>query len=173
MKGESIIRSNPVDVTDNKISCSPSEDIYRSSRDQHGSKLKGRSSRQSSPSREKASLPEPDLLTYCVSVIASVISEDCRFQISSPRPSRPPNSLQSAVLDVAGYLLHMHRNNPKALSQIAFALLPAFRTFKVEMHLRLLSFFNDFVISPILEILRQARGSSTESESQLRRHIPY
>ena len=120
----------------------------------------GRRSRSSSPLRGRSGrLPAPNLLANSVSVLASIVSEDCRFQVTAPRPSRPPNALQSVVLDAAGYLLHMNRRNPKVVSQIGFALLPAFYTFRPEMHIRLLAFFGTMVMRPMLESLREAQGT--------------
>jgi len=120
----------------------------------------GRRSRSSSPLRGRiGGLPAPNLLAHSVAVIASIVSEDCRFQVAAPRPSCPPNALQSAVLDAAGYLLHMNRRNPKVVSRIGFALLPAFYTFRPEMHIKLLAFFDTMVIRPMLESLREAQGN--------------
>ena len=120
----------------------------------------GRRSRSSSPLRGRVGrLSAPDLLAYSISILASIVSEDCRFQITAPRPSRPPNALQSVVLDAAGYLLHMNRRNPKVVSQIGFALLPAFYTFRPEMHTKLLTFFDTMVMRPMLESLREAQGN--------------
>ena len=63
------------------------------------------------------------------------------------------------VLDAAGYLLHMNRRNPKVVSRIGFALLPAFYTFRPEMHIKLLAFFDTMVMRPMLESLREAQGN--------------
>ncbi|KAI0362213.1 hypothetical protein OH77DRAFT_1416438 [Trametes cingulata] len=123
----------------------------------------GRGSGPRSPSVGKESEPgvvrAPQLLSQCISILASVISEDCRFKISSPRPSRPPNSLQAVTLDVAQFLLHAHRHDPRVISQIGFALLPAFLTFSPEMHTRLLSFFDDGVLGNVLADLRNLQGT--------------
>ncbi|KAH9856975.1 hypothetical protein C2E23DRAFT_892456 [Lenzites betulinus] len=122
-----------------------------------------RGSRSRSPSVGRESEPgavrAPQLLSQCISLLASVISEDCRFKTSSPRPSRPPNSLQAITLDVAQFLLHAHRHDPRVISQIGFALLPAFLTFSPEMHTRLLSFFDDGVLGNILADLRSLQGT--------------
>ena len=104
-------------------------------------------------------MPAPDLLAHSISILASIVAEDCRFQVKTPRPSRPPNALQSVTLDAAGYLLHMNRHNPKVVSHIGFALLPAFYTFRPEMHLKLLTFFDTMVMRPMLESLREAQGN--------------
>ena len=119
-----------------------------------------RRSQSPSPLRGRVGkLSAPDLLAHSISILASIVSEDCRFQITAPRPSRPPNALQSVVLDAAGYLLHMNRRNPNVVSQIGFALLPAFYTFRPEMHTKLLAFFDTMVMRPMLESLREAQGN--------------
>lgn len=125
-----------------------------------------RRSRSGSPSGGKMTYQGSELLAHSLSILSSVISEDCRYQIVSPRPSRPPNSLQSVTLDVAGYLLHMHRRNPKVVSQIAFAVLPAFYTFKSEMYSKLFAFFDDVVVKNMLDSLSQAQGASTQMQGE-------
>lgn len=142
---------SPSDSLDGSSAAFPMDATRRSSR----SKTRRRS-RSASPLRRK--LPAPDLLAHSISILASIVAEDCRFQVTTPRPSRPPNALQSVVLDAAGYLLHMNRHNPKVVSQIGFALLPAFYTFRPEMHLKLLTFFDTMVMRPMLESLREAQG---------------
>ncbi|KAI1795782.1 hypothetical protein LXA43DRAFT_1163651 [Ganoderma leucocontextum] len=123
----------------------------------------GRNSRSRSPSvgfgDPEGVVRAPQLLSQCISILASVIAEDCRFNITAPRPSRPPNSLQFAVLDVARFLLHTHRHDPRIISQIGFALLPAFLTFSPEMHTRLLGFFDDAVVGNLLADLRSFQGT--------------
>ena len=81
------------------------------------------------------------LLSQCISVLQSIVSEDCRYPLSPPRPSRPPNSLQALSLDIALLLVHMHAKSDTVISQVGFALLPAFTTFKAEMYPRLILFF--------------------------------
>lgn len=122
--------------------------------------------RSPSPSRRSGSIQVPELLSQCISVLASVVSEDCRFKISSPRPSRPPNALQAVVLDVAQFLIHTQRHDPKVISEIAFALIPAFSTFHVEMQPRLFAFFEG-IIRGVLEDLSRAQGiGSVESATR-------
>jgi hypothetical protein len=94
-------------------------------------------SRRSSSSK----LESTELLSQCISVLQSIISEDCRFPLTPPRPTRPPNSLQAISLDIALLLVHMHAESHAVISQVGFALLPAFTTFKAEMYPRLLLFF--------------------------------
>jgi hypothetical protein len=82
-----------------------------------------------------------ELLSQCIYVLQSIVSEDCRYPLSPPRPSRPPNSLQALSLDIALLLVHMHAKSDTVISQVGFALLPAFTTFKAEMYPRLILFF--------------------------------
>lgn len=117
----------------------------------------GRRSQSTSPSRGKQ-VQAPELLSLSISILATVVLEDCRYKISSPRPSRPPNALQALSLDTAQYLLHAHRHDPQIISSIGFAMIPAFSTFQPEMHTRLLAFFEDGVIRGILRDLSQIQG---------------
>ncbi|OAX44683.1 hypothetical protein K503DRAFT_196614 [Rhizopogon vinicolor AM-OR11-026] len=127
------------------------------------SSISGRRSRSPSPST-KEHLKAASLLSSCISILSSVILEDCRFQVSSPRPSKPPNALQSVCLDIAQILTHVHRNEPSIVCRIAFAVLPAFGTFRSEMHSRLLIFFNSVILTGVLEDLNRIRGISTHDE---------
>lgn len=117
----------------------------------------GRRSRSPSPA-PRGYVQAPELLSQCISVLASIVLEDCRFKISSPRPSRPPNALQVVVLDIAQFLIHTQRHEPKVISQIGFALIPAFSTFPVEMQPRLLAFFEDGIIRGVFEDLSLSQG---------------
>ncbi|KAF8894642.1 hypothetical protein BD779DRAFT_1502197 [Infundibulicybe gibba] len=117
----------------------------------------GKRSRSPSPA-SRGQVEAPELLSTCISILGSIISEDCRYHISSPRPSKPPNALQALTLDVAQFLLHVHRHDAKIMSQIGFAIIPAFSTFQPAMHLRLLKFFEEGIIWRILEQLRQVQG---------------
>ncbi|EMD38403.1 hypothetical protein CERSUDRAFT_113558 [Gelatoporia subvermispora B] len=100
----------------------------------------------------------PRLLSVCISVVASVIREDCRYRSSTPRLIRPPNALQAATLDVAQFLVHAHRDDSHVSTQIAYAVIPAFYTFEPKMHARLLAFFDDVVLGTTLHLLAQSQG---------------
>jgi hypothetical protein len=67
--------------------------------------------------------------------------------------------LQAVVLDVALFLIHTQRHDPKIISQIAFALIPAFSTFHIEMQPRLLAFFEEGIIRDVLEDLSRIQGA--------------
>lgn len=116
----------------------------------------GKSSRSPPPSKEVMQVPE--LLSLCLSVLTSVVAEDCRYKIISPRPSRPPNALQALTINVAQLLIHANRHDARVISQIGFAMIPAFSTFHPELHPRLLSFFEENLIRPALQHLRQMQG---------------
>ncbi|KAJ3920293.1 hypothetical protein F5877DRAFT_77276 [Lentinula edodes] len=118
----------------------------------------GKRSRSPSPDPKARATTSTGLLTQCISAIASVVSEDCRFQIASPSPSRPPYALQAFTLEVAQFLLHSYRRPSEIVSQIVFALIPAFSTFPRKMHARLLAFFEECVTRNALEELSLIQG---------------
>ncbi|KAF8964709.1 hypothetical protein BDZ97DRAFT_1815206 [Flammula alnicola] len=120
----------------------------------------GKRSRSTSPYKGQVQVPQ--LLSLCMSILASVVSEDCRYRVASPRPSRPPNSLQILTLNIAQFLIHSHRHDPQVISQIASAMIPAFYTFHHQMHARLLSFFESSVIRVVLHSLGQLQGLSVQ-----------
>ncbi|KAJ7219313.1 hypothetical protein GGX14DRAFT_435653 [Mycena pura] len=140
---------------------------FRISRNRNSFPPAGRRSRSPSPAHSGA---PPELLSQCISILASVISEDCRFQIHSPRPSRPPNSLQALVLDIAQFLLHTHRRDPKIVSEIGLACIPALNSFQPEMHVSLLAFFENGVIRSILDDLERTRGPAALGASTAAPH---
>lgn len=108
--------------------------------------------------RSPEAMQVPELLSLCLSVLTSVVAEDCRYKIISPRPSRPPNALQALTINVAQLLIHANRHDPRVISQIGFAVIPTFSTFHPELHPRLLSFFEENLIRPALQHLRQMQG---------------
>ena len=118
--------------------------------------MRGERSRSKSPgfsSNSDGPFRASELLQQCITLIASIIVEDCRFQTSSPKLTRPPNALQAVTLDVVQYLIHAHREDPKILAQVAIAVIPAFYAFKPDMHARLLAFFDDGLLGIVLEDL--------------------
>lgn len=93
-----------------------------------------------------------------MTVLASVVLEDCRFSVSTPSLLVPPYALQATVLDIAQFLLYLHKGDPAIISQIGFALIPAFSTFPIQMQPRLLSFFDRCIIRGVLDDLRRELG---------------
>jgi len=121
----------------------------------------GSRSRSSSPTDSKDGTHVSGLLDRCLSVLHSMIFEDCRFLISRPRPGFPPNALQAFCLDVAQILAHLYGHSPSILSQIAFSVLPAFSTFHPHMLPRVMQFFEDSLLRSMLSTAanyQQIRG---------------
>jgi len=102
---------------------------------------------------------EPKLLSQCISILSSIIAEDCRYRLRNYSPLRPPHSLQAISLEIARFMLHIHRGESKVVSDVAFALIPAFVTFPPEMHPRLLLFFEESILRVNLVDLFDARRS--------------
>ncbi|KAF9533011.1 hypothetical protein CPB83DRAFT_806739 [Crepidotus variabilis] len=118
----------------------------------------GKRSRSSSPQKNQIEVPQ--LLSVCISILASVVSEDCRYRVASPRPSRPPNMLQALTLNIAQFLAHTHRHDPEVIAQISFAMIPAFSAFEPQMHIRLITFFDISIIRGALFSLKLLQGQS-------------
>ncbi|KZT09437.1 uncharacterized protein LAESUDRAFT_741739 [Laetiporus sulphureus 93-53] len=93
------------------------------------------------------------LISQCISVLSSVIVDDCRFRTSSARLYRPPYALQAVTLDVARSLVFAHRHNANILCQIGFAVIPAFYAFPPVLHTRLLTFFDEGIFGVILDAI--------------------
>jgi len=124
---------------------------FRSSR--HSSKSGSVHPRSASHHSSKGQVQVPDLLPLCVSILGSIVAEDCRYRVAFPRPSRPPNALQILTLNIAQFLLHTHQHNPYVISQVTFAILPAFYTFHSQLYARLLIFMETSVVRIILQNL--------------------
>ncbi|KAJ3516626.1 hypothetical protein NLJ89_g1005 [Agrocybe chaxingu] len=147
------------------------EDDFKSStfrRSRSSFRAGGKRSRSSSPYKGQVHVPE--LLSLCLSILESIVSEDCRYRVAFPRPSRPPNALQALTLNVAQFLIHCHRHDPRIISQIAQAMIPAFSTFDAQMYPRLLSFFEMSVVRVVLQSLRLLQGFLAQDSTT--RQIP-
>jgi hypothetical protein len=128
---------------------------FRSPR--HSSKSGSVHPRSASRHSIKGQVQVPELLSLCVSILGSIVAEDCRYRVALPRPSRPPNSLQIMTLNIAQFLLHTHQHNPYVISQVTFAILPAFYTFHSQMYARLLTFMEASVVRIVLQNLGRLR----------------
>ena len=132
-------------------------------------RLRRRSASIDARHRSNPRIESTELLSQCIFVLQSIVSEDCRYSLSPPRPSRPPNSLQAVSLDIALLLVHMHAKSDAVISQVGFALLPAFTTFKAGMYPRLILFFEG-ILRDMLHEERRLRslvmGSAEMSSSQ-------
>ncbi|KAI0322233.1 hypothetical protein OF83DRAFT_1279816 [Amylostereum chailletii] len=116
-------------------------------------------SRSPSPAPESGEDDSPTLFVQCLQLLHSLISEDCRFPISPPRLESPPYALQAFCLDIAQLLAHAHRTHLSVLSQIGFAVIPAFSTFHPQMLSRLLQFFEEVLLRRMLELSRTGQAS--------------
>jgi hypothetical protein len=100
----------------------------------------------------------PDLRQSCIALLAEVIAEDCRYQVLSPRLHAPPNALQAICLNLALALLEADPL-PATLASVGFAVLPAFDTFEPCLYPRLLEFYGNGILRPMLTQLSIARGN--------------
>ena len=141
-----------------------------------------KSPRSASPFRRRSSLEERSrrsdtkdakgsLFTQCLSVLSSLVVDDCRVTSLPPSVKRPPYTLQAYTLDLASTLARLQNNHPEALIDIGLALLPAFTTFPPVMLHRLLVVFEQDLLRPTLERLRALRLSPA-LEDHLRDAVP-
>jgi hypothetical protein len=115
------------------------------------------SQRSRSPSFSGSS-QSSTLLLDCIKILASVVSEDCRFRTSNARLKRPPYGLQATCLDIAQILIKTHRHDAKILSLIGFAVIPAFSSFDPVLYTKLLAFLEDGILRSMLEDLQSCQG---------------
>ncbi|KAF8628411.1 hypothetical protein AX15_003933 [Amanita polypyramis BW_CC] len=124
--------------------------------------------RSGSPSPVRGShIHASELLMQCVSVLASIVQEDCRYKTAAPRPLRPSNSLHALCLDIAQFLINTNRRNPQVVSHIAHVMIPSFSTFPKEMHVKLLKFFEECILWGVyqdLHTFQSGIGQGTPKE---------
>lgn len=87
-----------------------------------------------------------DIISRCIELLSSLIFEDCRFQVISPTPLRPPNSLQALTLEFARLLFAATSGEEELQIELAFTMLPAFDIFRLEMLPKLLGFMIQWVV---------------------------
>ncbi|KAM6500500.1 hypothetical protein JOM56_003514 [Amanita muscaria] len=117
------------------------------------SSFQGSSPHSPSPIRQ-STINASELWLQCVSILASVVQEECRYKATAPGPRRPAHALHAVCLDVAQYLARSQWHDPQLLSHVAQATIPAFSTFPKDMHGRVLKFFEESIILCLLEDLR-------------------
>lgn len=100
-----------------------------------------------------------NLLDELLSILAEIVTEDCRFKVTRIRLTCPPHVLQGVVLEVASVLARLHRRKPAVLSRIGFAMLPAFSTFSPYLHSRIMRFFDYDLLRVMLVQFARTRGS--------------
>ncbi|PCH38065.1 hypothetical protein WOLCODRAFT_136025 [Wolfiporia cocos MD-104 SS10] len=141
---------------ESRSSSEKSKDSFRRRRSGgSGRRNRSHSRTQSATSEVDGPTKAPHLLMRCLSILASIVKEDCRYRVASPRPSKPPYALQAVTLDIAQLVIFLHRDDAHTVSQVALAVIPAFYTFGARMHGRLLAFFHHVVLGHTLNDVRQ------------------
>lgn len=100
-----------------------------------------------------------NLLDDLLSILAEIVTEDCRFKVNRIRLTCPPHALQGVVLEVASMLAKLHRTKPEILSRLGYAMLPAFSIFSPYLHARLMRFFEHGLIRVMLTQFAHLRGT--------------
>lgn len=118
----------------------------------------GSRSRSSSPNASKTNKASSGSLSRCIQVLNAIITDDCRYRITTLRADKPPNATHAIVLDVGLALINMYRGEPKVLYDIGMAFLPAFSTFPENMFDRLLTFFENGLVRGMVYSLRSAEN---------------
>ncbi|EXX76329.1 hypothetical protein RirG_034110 [Rhizophagus irregularis DAOM 197198w] len=111
-------------------------------------------SRSPSPSRSKRDLSNRNkssgILERILEVLYDIVQNDCRYKVITPRPSRPPNALQSIVLDVAHLLVNQNPYSPGWLYELGMAMMPGFNIFNDVLRAKLLIFYADSLIPQLI-----------------------
>ena len=83
-------------------------------------------------------------------VLYDIVHNDCRYKITSPRPTRPPNALQAVTLDVAHLLVNQNPYSPVWLYELGMTMLPGFNYFGDVLCSKLLIFYTDFLLENLI-----------------------
>ncbi|OZJ06243.1 hypothetical protein BZG36_00848 [Bifiguratus adelaidae] len=106
-------------------------------------------------------------LTKILNIVGDLIQNDCRYAMKHSRPSRPPNSLQSIVLDIVILLVQQDIEDAAWLYEVGTALLPAFTVFADgPMFERVVSVYVDWILPPLCSKLRSETLDSDISSFQ-------
>ncbi|CAG8481558.1 14612_t:CDS:10 [Funneliformis caledonium] len=116
-------------------------------------------SRSPSPSRSRRDTPNRNksfgILERILEVLYDIVQNDCRYKVITPRPFRPPNALQSIVLDIAHLLVDQNPYSPGWLYELGMAIIPGFNFFNDILRARLLIFYTDFLIPHLMACQRE------------------
>ncbi|KAF7724279.1 hypothetical protein EC973_001180 [Apophysomyces ossiformis] len=129
------------------------------------------SSRPSSPTRSSnAGVPTPlfdsaapkkdnrNEFERILLLLDDLVLNDCLYKTANPKPSRPPYTMQSVVLDIAT-LLTRFRDDAAALYSLGATMLPAFQSFNEEvLAAKLLSFHLDILFPKLIRCNEIAAG---------------
>ncbi|KAL9542636.1 hypothetical protein MBANPS3_008515 [Mucor bainieri] len=85
-------------------------------------------------------------------VLSDIVLNDSRFKTANPKPSRPPYTMQTILIDIALLLVQM-RDDSAGLYHIGTVFLPAFEAFS-DGHMlgKLLSMFLDNLLPKLIKI---------------------
>ncbi|CAH1761786.1 14909_t:CDS:10 [Entrophospora sp. SA101] len=110
--------------------------------------------RSPSPSRYIQDIPfikkGSTILNSILEVLYDIVHNDCRYKITSPRPTRPPNALQAITLDVARLLVNQNPYSPVWLYELGMTMLPGFNYFGDVLRSKLLIFYIDFLLEHLV-----------------------
>nr|CAG8533934.1 14864_t:CDS:10 [Entrophospora candida] len=110
--------------------------------------------RSPSPSRYIQDIPfikkGSTILNSILEVLYDIVHNDCRYKITSPRPTRPPNALQAITLDVAHLLVNQNPYSPVWLYELGMTMLPGFNYFGDVLRSKLLIFYIDFLLEHLV-----------------------
>src|SRR6185312_7852983 len=114
------------------------------------------SSRAHSPNRSRSPSPTrfggkaSAVLDRILDILSDIIYNDCRYKNLSPRPSRPPYTLQLEVIDVAILLIDQNPYSPKWLYELGTTMLAGFVYFSEGMLSKLLTFYATLLIPQLM-----------------------
>ncbi|RIB13957.1 hypothetical protein C2G38_2097116 [Gigaspora rosea] len=121
-------------------------------------------SRSPHPSNKKKS---PGILEIILEILNDMVQNDCRYKITTPRLIRPPNALQSVILDVAHLLINQNPHSPSWLYELGMALIPGFNCFSDALRSRLLKFYSDFLIPQLISLQNNHLNDANDAVSKL------
>ncbi|KAI9498425.1 hypothetical protein BDB00DRAFT_448176 [Zychaea mexicana] len=106
-----------------------------------------------------------------VAMLDDLVLNDCRYSTANPRPSRPPYSMQSVLVDVATILVTLC-DDTMLLSIIGTTMLPAFDSFPEGPLLgKLLGFFLDALLPRLSQCKAEQKTTSyTENRHKQAQH---
>ncbi|KAI8335378.1 hypothetical protein BC941DRAFT_69178 [Chlamydoabsidia padenii] len=135
-------------------------------------------SRSSSPVRPESSAHSPNsprhhqqtkkdsssVFDTVLQLVNDLISHDCRHIGLHPKPSRPPLTLQTTIIDLAILLIQAREDIP-SLYKIGMVMLPAFEIFPDStLKVKLLSFFIDILLPKLMQSPHVAKDNSIKKE---------
>ncbi|KAI9478247.1 MAG: hypothetical protein EXX96DRAFT_241867 [Benjaminiella poitrasii] len=99
-------------------------------------------------------------------VLSDIILNDSRFKTANPKPSRPPYTMQTILIDIALILVQI-RDDPSGLYHIGTVFLPAFESFSDGQMLgKLLSFFLDNLLPKLMQCKDEPKSRTNNLQKQ-------